>query len=105
MSKDYGVSAIIGDLLERYFILDGVERNAVEYLCFSCVDQGICVHLPFYEPQGGWCLRLTSEMTAQLLPKISYYDLTAKLIDGNTVTLIRNATFTVRRKENYLCEG
>lgn len=104
MSKDYGVSVIIGDLLERYFILDGVERIAVECLCFSCVEQGICVHLPFSELQGGWCLRLTSELTAQLLPKISYYDLTAKLIDGNTVTLIRNATFTVISKKNYLCE-
>ncbi len=105
MAENNGVKAIIGDLLECYFVLNCVDRAALKEVCFVCKGQGICVHLPYSEMQGGYCLRLGSDVTATLLPRINYYDLTATLIDGNEVTLIRNGTFTVRKKDNKMCGG
>lgn len=102
--QNYNITAIIGDLLERYFILNSVDTAAIKEVCFSCRGQGICVHLPYSKLQGGYCLRLGSETTRLLRPKTSYYDLTAELIDGNKITLIYQGTFTVQRKNNKVCE-
>lgn len=102
--KAYNIDAIIGDLLEYYFVLISVDAAAVKEMCFTCKGQGICVHLPFSTLQGGWCLRLGSDITKKLRPRINYYDLTAELVDGNSITLIYQGTFTVRRKNNQVCE-
>lgn len=102
--QTYNIDAIIGDLLECYFVLSSVDAAAVKEMCFTCKGQGICVHLPYSTVQGGWCLRLGSDVTSKLLPRINYYDLTAELVDGNFVTLIYQGTFTVRRKNNKVCE-
>lgn len=104
MEKKFKITAIIGDLLERYFALEQVDVQAVKEMCFTCIGQGICVHLPYSEKQKGWCLRLGSEITAQFRPRISDYDLTAVLVDGNRLTIIEDGLFTVRSKDNNLCE-
>lgn len=105
MADNFTIMAIVGDLLERYFVLKDVEIAAIKEVCFTCEGQGICVHLPYSELQEGYCLRLGSDITSQLLPRTNYYDLTATLIDGNVVTLIRDGTFLVQRKDNQLCGG
>lgn len=105
MADNFTVTAIRGDLLERYFVLSEASLDAIQEVCFTCKGQGICVHLPYSETQGGYCLRLSSEETEQLLPRTNYYDLTAVLIDGNETTLIHNGTFKVLEKQNHLCGG
>lgn len=104
MENKFKITAVKGDLLERYFVLELVDVQAVEEMCFTCVGQGICVHLPYSDAQGGWCLRLGSEITAQFRSRICKYDLTATLIDGNDLTIIKDGVFTVRDKNNKLCE-
>lgn len=100
----YNINAIIGDLLECYFVLNSVDVVAIKGMCFTCRGQGICVHLPYSRLQGGWCLRLGSNTTSSLRPGTNYYDLTAELVDGNSITIIYRGTFTVRRKDNKVCE-
>lgn len=105
MAKKYSITAIVGDLLECYFVTPLVEIAAVKQMMFSCKGQRICVHIPYSKRMDGWCLRLVGEQTRELRPGTFYFDLSAELVDGNTITLIRDGTFTVYDRENKLCEG
>lgn len=93
---------IQGDVVETYFYIEGIEREYIENLYFSCEAEKILTVLPYSEEQEGYCFRLTSEQTSSLRPKFCTYDLTLELIDGNTMTLLHGCSFIVLKKRNTL---
>ncbi len=104
MAKKYNLSFYVGDIFEVWFELTAVDRAAVKEVCFTCRDLGLCVHLPYSNFKGAYCLRLNSECTKDLHAGVYYFDLTVELIDGNAVTLINDGVLTVCHKKNKLCE-
>ncbi len=93
---------IQGDVVETYFYIEGIEREYIENLYFSCEAEKILTVLPYSEEQEGYCFRLTSEQTSTLRPKFCTYDLTLELIDGNRMTLLHGRSFIVLKKRNTL---
>ena len=93
---------IQGDVVETYFYIEGIEKEYIENLYFSCEAEKILTVLPYSEEQEGYCFRLTSEQTSLLRPKFCTYDLTLELIDGNTMTLLHGRSFIVLKKRNTL---
>lgn len=88
-----------GDLLEEYFPFTGIEPSEVESVSFISKKEGLEVNCPYVEG-AGYLLKLTSEMTEPLTPKICSYDLMAKLTDGNTITPVSKGCFAVLKRRN-----
>ena len=97
------IMVVQGDILEVYFQFTGIETAAVEKVYFVSKKSGIEVECSYVE-EAGYCLRLTSEMTEGLAPRICSYDLIVKLSGGNTLTAIRQSLFAVLKKRNPLKE-
>lgn len=88
-----------GDLLEEYFPFTGIEPSDVESVSFISRKEGLEVDCPYVEG-AGYLLKLTSEMTEPLTPKICSYDLMAKLADGNVITPVSKGCFAVLKRRN-----
>lgn len=93
-----------GDVLEVYFDLPGIDTQAVKTLWFSSKDAGLCVECPFSEFRNAYCLRLASDVTSMILPRIASYDLTAEFIDGNQITVVSEGMFVILKRRNEMTE-
>ncbi len=89
-----------GDVVEIYFELEGIEREQVNNLYFSCEKLGLFYELPYEESKNAYYLRINTEDSWKLLPAIATYDITLELADTNTLTLIASAPFVVLKKRN-----
>lgn len=94
------VTVIQGDVLEVYFELIGIAREAVKELWFTSEGAGINTPCPYSEIQDAYCLRLGSECTGHINPCICNYDLTVEFIDGNMLTVAHEKLFAIFKKRN-----
>lgn len=93
-----------GDILEVYFDLPGIDPGAVKELRFLSKDMGLCVVCTFSELRNAYCLRVPSEITSAIRPRISSYDLTAEFIDGNHITVVSEGMFVILKRRNDITE-
>lgn len=99
------LSVVQGDILEVYFILEGISSEEISSVFFSCAEQSISEECEYSEEEGGYRLRLESDVTEGLAPIYGSYDLTVRFSDGNDFTALYEGDFAVLKKRNAIRGG
>lgn len=99
-NENIDITTVCGDILEVYFCFEGIERENIASVFFTCAEQDIQVELPYSEEEEGYRLRLESTATSELKPCVSRYDLTVRFTDENDFTAVYNGIFNALEKFN-----
>lgn len=103
MKENYKTTDIIiyrGDVFEYYFKINHVAPQYIKKVMFLSDKGKLYVELPYYEKQGGYCLRLGSDITKNFEPVIASYDLTVEYVNEQKETLISDGLFAILKNRN-----
>lgn len=103
--ENNNISVIQGDILEIYFVLEGISSEEISKVFFSCAEQSIVEECEYSSSEEGYGLRLDSDVTSGLKPCQSRYDLTVRFADGNDFTAVYEGVFAVLEKRNAIRGG
>ena len=104
-NENINISVVQGDILEVYFVLEGISNEDISKVFFSCAEQSLAVECEYSSSQQGYGLRLDSDETDVLEAKQSRYDLTVRFTDGNDFTAVYEGVFAVFPKRNAIRDG
>ena len=96
------IYAYHGDIIEEYFTLHNVPKEAVCRVFFSCREKNLLIECPYsdFGELKGYCLRIPGEQAMLLTPQICAFDITAELINGEMITLLSDGCFAILKKRN-----
>ena len=103
--ENNNLSVIQGDILEVYFVLENISSEEISKVVFSCAEQDLEAECDYSASQEGYGLRLESDVTKDLKPCQSRYDLTVRFADGNDLTVVYEGVFAVLEKRDAIRGG
>lgn len=99
-SGNVRLQIIQGDSFDRIITIEGIEKDKIEGIYFSCEELGICKKLLYNEIDNYFLLSLTSNETKEF-PKIdTVYDLTIKFNEEKVQTITYCSQITILPKYN-----
>lgn len=91
---------IQGDTYQKNLIIEGVMLDAIEAVYFSCGKLNLSQEMPYDENINRFVLLLDSDVTKNLKPIVTDYDITVKFFDDKVRTGLHRGKLIVSEKNN-----
>lgn len=99
------ITIIQGDSYTNEVSIDGIEREFIEGVYFSCSYLSLSIKLDYDDKNDLFLLSLTPEDTKKLKVCRCNYDITIKFTENTIKTLYHNAPLQIKKKTNEVNYG